>query len=339
MPLVSPFVVHNTKFRAILGESPTLELLAENKAYPFAHEAGVFIASRNELFITSARIQDSSDNQRVQITKVILDKPSTPGSDSDPAPVTCKELDVPIPMANGGVNYKDGVLICGQGSLDAPSGLYYMSSTPPYTTSIVTSDFHGRPFNSVNDVVIHSDGSVWFTDPTYGYEQGYRPPPRLPSQVYRFNPVDGSIRVMADNFGKPNGICFSPDEKVVYVTDTHWMHGSGTTDDTRASSIYAFDLMTYHGQPFLANRRLFAFADSGIPDGIKCDLEGNVYSGCGDGVNVWSPGGELLGRILVDRGVANFCFGRDGEMFLLNEHRLWRVKLKGESVRGALLGI
>lgn len=79
-------------------------------------------------------------------------------------------------------------------------------------------------------------------------------------------------------------------------------------------------------------------ADSGVPDGIKCDMDGNVYSGCGDGVNVWSPGGELLGRIVVDGGVANFCFGRDGEMFLLNENRLWRVKLKG-GVKGALLGI
>ncbi|KAL4953280.1 hypothetical protein BDW69DRAFT_6974 [Aspergillus filifer] len=339
MPSSSPFVVHNTKFHAILGEDPTLELVTENKDYPFAHEAGVFIESRNELFITSGRIQDPSGEQHVQITKVILDEPSISASAPDSSPVTCEELTVPIPMANGGVNYKDGVLICGQGSLDAPSGLYYMSSKPPYETELVTSDFHGRPFNSVNDVVIHSDGSIWFTDPTYGYEQGYRPPPRLPSQVYRFNPDDKSIRVMADNFGHPNGICFSPDEKVVYVTDTHWIHGSGATDDTRASSIYAFDVMTYHDQPFLANRRLFAFADSGIPDGIKCDLGGNVYSGCGDGVNVWSPGGDLLGRILVDGGVANFCFGRDGEMFLLNEHRLWRVQFKGGNVRGALLGI
>lgn len=77
-------------------------------------------------------------------------------------------------------------------------------------------------------------------------------------------------------------------------------------------------------------------ADQGIPDGIKCDLEGNVYSGCGDGINVWSSGGVLLGRILVDGGVSNFCFGRDGEIFALNEHRLWRVQLE-EGVKGALL--
>lgn len=75
--------------------------------------------------------------------------------------------------------------------------------------------------------------------------------------------------------------------------------------------------------------------DTGIPDGVKCDMDGNVYSGCGDGVNVWSAGGILLGKILVEGGVANFCFGKDGEMFLLNETRLWRVQLD-EKVRSAL---
>lgn len=139
-------------------------------------------------------------------------------------------------MANGGVNYKDGMLICGQGSMNEPSGLYFMSSQFPYTTTLIKSDFYGRPFNSVNDVVVHSDGSIWFTDPIYGYEQGYRPAPRLPSQVYRLSP-NGNIRAMADGFGRPNGICFSPDEKTVYVTDTDWMHGDGTTDDSRVSSM------------------------------------------------------------------------------------------------------
>jgi gluconolactonase len=79
-------------------------------------------------------------------------------------------------------------------------------------------------------------------------------------------------------------------------------------------------------------------ADQGIPDGIKCDLEGNVYSGCGDGINVWSMGGVLLGKVLIEGGVANFCFGRKGEIFALNEHRLWRVQL-GPAVKGALLGL
>lgn len=97
-------------------------------------------------------------------------------------------------------------------------------------------------------------------------------------------------------------------------------------------------MITTSNQPFLTNRRLFAMCDTGIPDGIKCDTVGNVYSGCGDGVNVWSAGGALIGKILVAGGVANFCFGKRGEMFLLNETKLWRARLS-DNVGGALLGL
>jgi gluconolactonase len=103
-------------------------------------------------------------------------------------------------------------------------------------------------------------------------------------------------------------------------------------------SRYAFDVTTYSGEPFLVNRRLFAMADSGIPDGIKCDTDGNVYSGCGDGLSIWSPGGVLLAKILIDGGIANFCFGRSGQVFLLNEYKLWRLQLS-TSRKGALLGL
>jgi gluconolactonase len=106
----------------------------------------------------------------------------------------------------------------------------------------------------------------------------------------------------------------------------------------RAATIYAFDVTTISGAPFLTNRRLFAFAAVGFPDGIKCDVHGNVYSGCVDGVEVWNAAGTLIGRIMVDGGVANFCFGKDGEMFLCNEQRLWRVQMARET-KGALLGV
>lgn len=140
-------------------------------------------------------------------------------------------------MGNGGVNYGDGILFCAQGTLDTPSGLFEMQSSPPYSVRPVVTSFYGRQFNSVNDVVIHSDGSIWFTDPTYGAEQGYRHQPELPSQVYRYDPATKSIRAMADGFGHPNGICFSPDEKTVYVTDTDRQHGSGKIDDSNPSTM------------------------------------------------------------------------------------------------------
>lgn len=99
---------------------------------------------------------------------------------------------------------------------------------------------------------------------------------------------------------------------------------------------YAFDLTTIHGQPFLTNRRVFAMPGVGIPDGVKVDMDGNVYAGCKDGVNVWSAGGVLLGKILIKDGTANFSFGKNGTMFILNENKLWRAQLSS-SVHGNLL--
>jgi len=92
------------------------------------------------------------------------------------------------------------------------------------------------------------------------------------------------------------------------------------------------------GAPFLANRRAFAYATVGVPDGIKCDIYGNVYAGCGDGIEVWNPAGTLIGIILVPNGVANFCFGKHGEIFICAEQRLWRLQLSRDT-KGALLGI
>ena len=266
-----------------------------------------------------------------------------------------EEVPTDVPMGNGGINYRSGVLFCAQGSLTEPGGIVFMESEPPYSTSTFIDSYHGRLFNSVNDLVLHTDGSIWFTDPIYGYEQGFRHKPQLPSQVYRFDPTSGDVRVVADGFGRPNGLCFSPDETTMYITDTDWIHGDGTgSDDARVSTMsvihaaievslrvltcssYAFDVLERHGSHFLANRRVFAMADCGIPDGIKCDTEGNVYSGCGDGVNVWSAGAKLIGKVMLPGGSANFCFTKKGELAVLGETRFWVVKIN-KSRQGALL--
>lgn len=229
------FISHDHEaFGRITGPEPELELLLEDNSYPFAHEAGVFIASTDELIITSNRFcNPGSDQQRVQISKVVL------GGKARGRPTVREEIDSSkIPIGNGGVNYgEDGVLVCAQGSFDLPSGLYLMGAHAPHAVTPFVVDFHGRPFNSVNDVVVHSDGSIWFTDPAYGFEQGYRPRPTMPCQVYRYDPQSKSIRAVADGFGHPNGICFSPQEDVVYVTDTDRFHGSGTLDDSKASTM------------------------------------------------------------------------------------------------------
>ncbi|KAL9636039.1 MAG: hypothetical protein Q9164_003081 [Protoblastenia rupestris] len=336
-PQPKPFLIYHDSFLSLLGPNPTLQLLIDDPRAPYFHEAGVFHPPTNTLFITSNQLEDpspdaiSTRNKTIVITKIEFFSPTDFTRDK----VRCPERNY---MANGGTNYRDGIILCAQGSLREPSGLIYMEAKRPHKTTTLLNNYHSRPFNSPNDVIVHSDGSIWFTDPIYGYEQGFRPKPQLPQLVYRFDPSTGDIRVVADNFGKPNGLCFSPDENTLYITDTDLIHGDGTTDYRRAATIYAYNVLWEQGSPFLANRRVFAYADTGAPDGIKCDVFGNVYAGCGDGVNVWNSGGMLVGKIQIEGGCANFCWGRNGEMWCFGEHKLWRVQL-GTETRGALLSV
>lgn len=138
-----------------------------------------------------------------------------------------------IDMPNGGVNYTDdSIIFCAQGSaVTGSGGLYHMPRGAPAKPLIT--NFQGRDFNSPNDVVVALDGSMWFTDPCYGHDQDFRQKPSLPNQVYRYNPRTGDCRVVADGFDRPNGICFSPDEKVIYITDTGLIHGDDSNDFTR----------------------------------------------------------------------------------------------------------
>lgn len=232
MSTAGKFEIYTEAGKPLFGDRPKLELLLRNDNYPFAHEAGVFMQNNDTLFITSNQFSGPNGTKKIQISRVTLHE--------DGSSAACEEITpsgVGVPMANGGVNYKGGILFCAQGDMSSEGGLVHMKATAPYDTETIVSSFHGRPFNSLNDVVVHTDASIWFTDPIYGHEQGFKPRPRLPSQVYRYNPEKRSIRAMADGFGRPNGICFSPDEKIVYITDTDWVHGDGTTDEMRVSSM------------------------------------------------------------------------------------------------------
>jgi len=337
-PQPRPFLIYHDSFLSLLGPSPSLQLLIHDPRAPYFHEAGVFHPPTNTLFVTSNQLADPSPDavvtrhQTIVITKIEFFSPTDFTRDK----VRCPERQY---MANGGANYRDGLILCAQGSLREPSGLIYMEAKRPHKTTTILNNYHSRPFNSPNDVVVHSDGSIWFTDPIYGYEQGFRPKPQLPQHVYRFDPSTGDIRAVADGFGRPNGICFSPSEDTLYITDTDLIHGDGSTPDPRrAATIYAYSVFWENDNPYLTNRRVFAYADTGAPDGVKCDVFGNVYAGCGDGINVWNSGGMLIGKIQIEGGVTNFCFGRDGEIFVFAEHMLFRAKL-GDHTRGAILGV
>jgi gluconolactonase len=149
-------------------------------------------------------------------------------------------------------------------------------------------------FNSPNDVVVKSDGSIWFTDPSYGWLQGFRPRPLLRDAVHRFEPRTGGVTTVAESFDKPNGICFSPDERTLYVADNGGPH-----------HLKAFDVLD--GMRLDAERVIHVSTPE-HPDGLKADSEGRLYGTFEGGVEVLSPNGERLGEIPVP-GAVNFCFG------------------------------
>lgn len=171
--------------------------------------------------------------------------------------------------------------------------------------TVLADSFEGKRLNSPNDVIVRSDGTIWFTDPTYGilsdYE-GYKANPEQATRnVYRLDPETGEITALVSDFLQPNGLAFSPDETMLYIAD------SGASHDPNAPRhIRVFDI---EDGRTLINSRIFCDIDSGIPDGIRLDIHGNLWSSAKDGVHCFAPDGTLLGKIKVPQTVANLTFG------------------------------
>ncbi len=175
-----------------------------------------------------------------------------------------------------------------------------MSRTEREGTVVTLVDsYQGKKLNSPNDLAVASDGAVWFTDPPYGIlsnREGYQRESEIGANyVYRLDPDSGDLRVVGDDFDRPNGIAFAPDEKTVYISDT------GGPRHIRALDV--------NEDRTLSNSRVFAVVDPPASDGLRLDTDGNVWTSAGDGVHVYTPDGSLLGKILVPERVANLCFG------------------------------
>jgi len=171
--------------------------------------------------------------------------------------------------------------------------------------------FEGKKLSSPNDVVVKSDGSIWFTDPDYGLAG--RPKETEGNYVYRFDPKTKTLTAVIKDFDKPNGLAFSPDEKKLYVAD------SG-----KPRHIRVFDVANGSA----TNGRVFATIDKGGPDGIRCDSAGRIWSSSGDGAQIFSTDGKLIARILLPEAAANLTFGgKDGHrLFLTARKSLYAVE-------------
>jgi gluconolactonase len=184
--------------------------------------------------------------------------------------------------------------------------------------------FEGMRLNSPNDVVVKSDGSIWFSDPTYGIDsdyEGFAAASEIgAANVYRIDPIDGSVSLVASDLVKPNGLAFSPDESILYVSDTGATHVPGHPPTIRAYPVAP-------DQRSLGPGQLFATCDRGLFDGFRVDRHGNVLASSGDSVRVYAPDGTLIGRILVPETVSNLCFGgpRRNRLFITATTSLYAI--------------
>lgn len=200
--------------------------------------------------------------------------------------------------------------------------------------TVLMDSFDGKKLNAPNDVIVASDGAIWFTDPGYGilgnYE-GHKDQSELPPGVYRLDPQTGKAKMVADSFDKPNGLALSPDEKKLYVIDSGITHGG-------RSNMRVFDV---NGDS-LTNDKVFAegFAP-GFTDGVRVDVDGNVWCSMGwadpkeDGVRCYEPGGTLIGKIHLPETCANLCFGgkRRNRLFMTASTSVYAVYVE---TQGAL---
>jgi gluconolactonase len=169
---------------------------------------------------------------------------------------------------------------------------------------VLADKYKGKRLNSPNDVVVKADGTVWFTDPPYGilsdYE-GHKGDSEIGAcHVYRLDPKSGKLTIVADDFDKPNGLAFSPDEKILYIADTGASHVEYGPRHSRR-----FDVDGAR----LSGGEVFAECTVGLFDGFRVDVTDNIWSSAGDGVHCYDKGGTLLGKIKVPEVVANVCFG------------------------------
>lgn len=196
--------------------------------------------------------------------------------------------------------------------------------------TVIADSFQGKRLNSPNDAVVKSDGSVWFTDPSYGiltdYEGDQAPSEIGGCHVYRVDPESGDIRVVAEDYVKPNGLAFSPDEAYLYIADTGKSHQEGGPAHIRRHEVGA--------DGALSGGDVIADCTNGLFDGFRLDRDGRIWSSARDGVHCLTSDGRLIGKILIPEIVANVCFGgpKLNRLFICGTTSLYSVFL---SVNGA----
>jgi len=261
--------IYDKAFREVLTEDPRLAELASGMQFT---EGPVWVQAEGRL--------------------IFSDIPADEMKAWSPAGVTTFRK--PSGHANGNTLDRRGRL------LTCEHGNRRLSRTEPDGSVIALAEtFNGNRLNSPNDVVVKSDGSIWFTDPPYGIEPEQIEQPH--NYLFRLD-ADGRLTPAADDFDRPNGLCFSPDETRLYVADSSARH-----------HIRVFDV---DEDNILHGSNVLATIDPGVPDGMRVDMAGRIFTTAGDGIWVISPHGILLGKILLPQTPANCAFGGPGRRTL-----------------------
>ncbi len=233
----------------------------------------------------------------------------------------------PSNFANGNTRDRQGRLVsCEHG------GRRVTRTEIDGSITVLVDSFEGKRLNSPNDLVVKSDGSVWFTDPPFGISgtyEGYKATPELPQNVYRLDPVTGMATIVAEGILGPNGLAFSPDESLLYIVESRAVPNR---------LILSYDVV---GGSRLKNRKVLIDSDDGTPDGFRVDVHGNLWCGWGmreglDGVRIFNAGGKAIGHIHLPERCANVCFGgtnRD-RLFMAASHSIYALYVNTQGVAG-----
>ncbi len=227
----------------------------------------------------------------------------------------------PSNFANGNTRDREGRLVsCEHG------GRRVTRTEVDGSITVLADSYQGKKLNAPNDVIVRSDGTIWFTDPTYGiladYE-GYKADPEQPTRnIYRLDPKSGELTAVITDFVQPNGLAFSPDETKLFVADSAYSH-----DEKAPRHIRVFDVVDDGKR--VTGGNIFCTIDNGLPDGFRFDTDGNLWTSAGDGVHCFSPEGQLLGKIKTPQTVANVTFGgpRRNRLFIAATKSLYAVYL------------
>ncbi|CAH6419440.1 SMP-30/gluconolactonase/LRE family protein [uncultured virus] len=302
------FEVYNKEFANIIGESPVSKLLADNLTFT---EGPIYISNsdNNGYLLFTNWIENS-----INMIKWYGMSPYNQLTEASYGPVVIFKEN--YNGVNGQATDRKGRLLTNQ-----MIARNIIQTDLNGDTKVLIGDYKGKPLNSPNDIVVKSDGTVWFTDPPIGYYL-FGTKPELPPAVYRYNPETKRLSQVITDLVQPNGLAFSHDEKILYVADSAASPGNGVYYSYLPHTVYAYDTVDF-------NRKKFAEINPGFPDGIKVDIHDNVYITAADGVHIYSSNGKIIGKILTPARAVNLTFGSkdNNVLFIGATTTIWAVRL------------